>query len=70
MPYKDIEKHREAIRRWRAEHPDRVKAHRRTFMVKKAIELKKFPMLSTLKAHDLTKEEVLQLVLMVYNNSN
>ena len=70
MPYKDIEKRRQAIRRWRTEHPDRVKAHRHTFMVKKAIEQKKFPLLSTLKAHELTKEEVLQLVLMIYNNSN
>lgn len=66
MPYKDIEKHREAIRRWRVEHPDRVKAYRRAFMLKKAVDLKKLPRMSTLKGHDMSKEEVMQLALAVY----
>lgn len=62
MPYADVERQREAVQRWREAHPEKVRAYRKTSMLRRAAKERRIPRPSSIELHALTDEEVVQLV--------
>ena len=65
MPYANPERRREAVRIWRQAHPEKVKTYRRTSMLRKAVNERRFPRPSSIEHHALTEEEVMRIVTSV-----
>lgn len=62
MPYADAGQQREAVRKWRAAHPEKVAAYRKTSMLRKSMNEQKLPRASSIRKHALTEREVRRLV--------
>ena len=68
MPYADVERQREAVRMWRLAHPEKVETYKRTSMLRKAVNQRRFPRPSSIERHALTEEEVMRIVASVFGS--
>ena len=58
-----VKVHRQSsVRDWQESHPEKLKAYRKTMIMKRAIEKRRFPQPSSIQRHALTEVEVVQLV--------
>jgi len=61
-----VKVHRQSsVRDWQESHPEKLKAYRKTMIMKRAIEKRRFPQPSSIQRHALTEVEVVQLVVGV-----
>ena len=69
MPYSDVKRQREAVRAWRKAHPEKVKAYRRTSMLRKAMNERRLPRTRSIEHYALTEEELVRIITNVFNHT-
>ena len=62
MAYSDPLRAREAVKQWRKENPEVVKRQRRNAMIRMMVQKQRLPSLSVIKRHELSDEELRELV--------
>ena len=62
MAYSDPLRAREAVKQWRKENPEVVKRQRRNAMIRTMVQKQRLPSLSVIKRHELSDEELRELV--------
>lgn len=58
MPYKDVERQREACRTWNRLHPEKVKGYKKTRFIRRAIAQRRLPQPHSIQRHEITPEEL------------
>ena len=70
MPYANATKQREATKAWREANPEKVKAYRKTSLLKKVLKERRIPRASSVKHHELTEEEIMSIVAAVLHDKS
>ena len=62
MPYRDASRQREAVRMWRATHPEKVQQYKKESAIKRAVSERKLPSANSIQHHRMSRDEVVQIV--------
>ena len=65
MPYKDVERQREACLTWNRLNPEKVKGYNKARFLRRAIAQQRLPQPHSIKRHGITLEELNDLVARV-----
>ena len=70
MPYADAERQREAVKSWHEAHPEKVKAYKRTSLLRKSVRERRLPRASSVEHHAFTEEELMRIVASVLHKES